>query len=935
MKKVMLINCLQPEETRIAILENGLLEELYIERNSNESYVGNIYKGKVVNIEPSIQAAFVDFGVGRNGFLHISDIDPSYFGAAGERLNRSDRGERGDRRDDRGGRREGPGRGERANRSERGGRDRPERGRPNDRRRQPEPSPAPIEEPAHPSFEDDIEREGEELAPPSLRDRPGDRSGDRSGDRPRREEGPRDGRRQRGGRRRRGGGGGGGGGRPRASESFGDDLPEELVAPNDSLPDLEDLKLEDFPSEDFGESEPPAAPPPPPARPEAPRARLEPEAPPRSPEPPPAAAEKEDSFGSGLLDEDPPAESQRGVYRRTGPPDEEDAFGGGLFDEPEMADLEAAEGAEEEEDEVAPDYLPAGDSRSAAIDNEEDLGPEPRIERYEDVEAIHPWSDEASEPALESVEEPMTADAEGGEETPKRRRRRRGGRRRRGKGGATPEDQQQEPPEVAETELAEPPAEAIEEPTEEEPEEDDFEEAPLPVEERPRGPRPSHGRNGDRRRPQRPMMRDPRRPRERPPIQDILKRGQEVIVQVIKEGIGNKGPTLSTYVSIPGRYLVLMPGLSRVGVSRKIVDEEQRRKLKDIVARLERPEGVGFIIRTAGLEKSQQELERDLKYLLRLWEVVSRRVKNLKAPCCTYQESDMITRTIRDIFTAEIDTIIIDEPSAFERAREFLQIVMPNYVNRLKLYDKHEPLFHNYQIEEEIQKIQQREVPLPRGGSIVIDQTEALVAIDVNSGNFRTDGSAEDTAYQINLAAAKEIARQLRLRDLGGVIVNDFIDMREERHRRSVENALRDAVMRDRAKTKILRMSAFGIIEMTRQRIRPSLRRSLYRECSVCRGTGQMKTVESVAIDCMRILSYVGHQGEVKRIQLTLQPEVALHLQNHKRKSLAEIESKFDLRVHILSRELRSPEEMYMICYGQNGEVLNIDTGIPRSEEEA
>ena len=214
-------------------------------------------------------------------------------------------------------------------------------------------------------------------------------------------------------------------------------------------------------------------------------------------------------------------------------------------------------------------------------------------------------------------------------------------------------------------------------------------------------------------------------------------------------------------------------------VSRKIVDEEQRRRLKEIVAELERPDGVGFIIRTAGLERTQKELERDLAYLIRLWEVVTRRIGSTKAPACIYQESDMIIRTIRDIFTSEIDAIHIDEPAAYERAREFLQIVMPKYVDRLHHYDKPEPLFHHFGIEQEIAKIQQREVPLPHGGSIVIDQTEALVAIDVNSGNFRTDGDAEETAYRINLHAAKEIARQLRLRDLGGVIVNDFIDMRE------------------------------------------------------------------------------------------------------------------------------------------------------------
>ena len=331
------------------------------------------------------------------------------------------------------------------------------------------------------------------------------------------------------------------------------------------------------------------------------------------------------------------------------------------------------------------------------------------------------------------------------------------------------------------------------------------------------GPRPPRGRRG---------FRPGARPRVKPPIQDVLRRGDELLVQVIKEGIGTKGPTLSTYISIPGRYLVLMPALGRVGVSRKIEDDEARRKLRDMMLELNPPKGLGFIVRTAGVDRTKKELSRDLAYLLRLWKVIVRRIKKHPAPIGIYEESDMIIRTIRDIFTGEVDSILIDEPQAFERAKEFLQIVMPRYVNRLHLYEGKEPLFHRYRLDEEIMKIHQRKVPLRQGGSIVIDPTEALVAIDVNSGNFRAEDNAEETAYQMNIAAAKEIARQLRLRDLGGVIVNDFIDMRKERHRRGVERALRDAVKRDRARTKILRTSPFGLIEMTRQRIRPSLKRS-------------------------------------------------------------------------------------------------------------
>jgi ribonuclease E len=431
---------------------------------------------------------------------------------------------------------------------------------------------------------------------------------------------------------------------------------------------------------------------------------------------------------------------------------------------------------------------------------------------------------------------------------------------------------------------------------------------------RPRRP-PRQDRRG---RPPRRMMGRPGAGRPKPLIQDIFRRGQEVLVQVIKEGLGTKGPTLSTYISIAGRYLVLMPGLNRVGVSRKIADDEQRRRLREIFHELQPPRGLGFIIRTAGIDKTKKELQRDLAYLARLWQVVVRRIRKMKAPAEIYQESDMITRTIRDTFTSDIDTIWVDETQAFEHAQEFLQIVMPRYAGRIKHYTDSEPLFHKYGIEDEIARIQQRHVPLPNGGSIVIDQTEALVAIDVNSGNFRADNNAEETAYQMNILAAKEIARQLRLRDLGGVIVNDFIDMRDERHRRDVERALRDAVKRDRARTKILKISAFGLIEMTRQRIRPSLKRSVYQDCPHCGGTGQVKTCESMSIDVMRMLQLAAHRENIHRIQVRVHEDVANYLLNRKRREITRLEESGDIQVSVSGNIAASPEMLEFVCYDNN-----------------
>ena len=409
------------------------------------------------------------------------------------------------------------------------------------------------------------------------------------------------------------------------------------------------------------------------------------------------------------------------------------------------------------------------------------------------------------------------------------------------------------------------------------------------------------------------------RPRVKPPIQEILRRGDEVLVQVIKEGIGTKGPTLSTYISIPGRYLVLMPALCRVGVSRKIEDDEIRRRLRDIMLELNPPKGLGFIVRTAGSDRTKKELSRDLAYLLRLWKVIVRRIKNLTAPATIYEESDMIIRTIRDIFTAEVDAIYIDEPAAYERAREFLQLVMPRHVGRLQMYEGKDPLFHKYHLEEEIAKIHQRQVPLKSGGSIVIDQTEALVAIDVNSGNFRADDNAEETAFQMNLIAAKEIARQIRLRDLGGVIVNDFIDMRKEKHRRGVERGLHDAVKRDRARTKILRTSPFGLIEMTRQRIRPSLKRSVYRDCPACRGTGVVKTAESMCIEVMRLLILAVQRPEIATIGVTVADDVAIHLNNRKRRDLARLEEDTSKALQIVGVKGVSPEHLIVECRDEEG----------------
>ncbi len=389
--------------------------------------------------------------------------------------------------------------------------------------------------------------------------------------------------------------------------------------------------------------------------------------------------------------------------------------------------------------------------------------------------------------------------------------------------------------------------------------------------------------------------------RERPPIQHCLRRGQEVIVQMTKEGIGSKGPTLTTYVSIPGRYLVMMPGMSRIGISRKIEDEETRGKIRQVVAELDLPKDIGFIIRTAGIDRNKRELQRDLNYLKRLWKVVQHRINTGKAPVEVYQESDLVTRTIRDVFDTEIDKIIIDDAEIVGRAKDFLSIVMPRYQERVEYYDGKIPLFYKYGIEDQIAQINSRRVELASGGFMVIDQAEALVAIDVNSGKFRQPENAEQTALEINLEAADEIIRQLKLRDLGGVIVIDFIDMRMESHHREVERKIRDGLKDDRAKTKVLKMSQFGIIELTRQRMRASREKSLHTDCPCCKGIGRVKTSESISLDVMRLVQLALYQKNVNLLEVTVSAEVFEYLHNRRNRELLQLEedTKKKVRLHV------------------------------------
>ena len=376
-------------------------------------------------------------------------------------------------------------------------------------------------------------------------------------------------------------------------------------------------------------------------------------------------------------------------------------------------------------------------------------------------------------------------------------------------------------------------------------------------------------------------------------LQHVLHRGQEVVVQVTKSGIGTKGPALTTYLSLAGRYLVLMPSIRRHGVSRKIEDEKERVRLKRVLDESRTPADMGVIVRTAGEGHTKRDIQRDLNYLMRLYSAITTRIKKSKAPSLIYQESDLVTRVIRDFFTPETDEIVVDDQDVRRKAEDFLKGVMPRYAQRVKMHEGPEPLFHAHGIEGQIESIYARRVDLPEGGYIVIDQTEAIVAIDINSGSFRQSNDPEVNAYKLNLQAAAEVARQLRLRDLGGVIIIDFVDMMDLGHRHEVEKALLDAMKRDKARYRTAKMSEFGIVEMTRQRMRPSVRRALFLECPYCKGTGVMRTAESVAASVMRELALILSRDEVARVDVNASATVVSYLNNTKRRELAEIEERF------------------------------------------
>jgi ribonuclease E len=391
-------------------------------------------------------------------------------------------------------------------------------------------------------------------------------------------------------------------------------------------------------------------------------------------------------------------------------------------------------------------------------------------------------------------------------------------------------------------------------------------------------------------------------------IKEVIKEGQEVVVQVDKEERGNKGAALTTFISLAGRYLVLMPNNPRAGGVSRRIEGDDRQEIREALRELNVPDGMGLIVRTAGVGRSTEELQWDLDYLLQLWQAIQSAAEQRPAPFLIYQESNVIIRALRDYLRSDIGEILIDDATVYEQAREFMQQVMPYNLNKLKRYNDPVPLFTRYQIESQIESAFQRTVRLPSGGAIVIDHTEALVSIDINSSRATKGSDIEETALNTNLEAADEIARQLRLRDLGGLVVIDFIDMSSAKNQRDVENRLRDAVKQDRARVQIGRISRFGLLEMSRQRLRSSLGESHQEVCRRCSGQGTVRGVESLALSVLRLIEEEAMKEKTGKVMAQVPVDVATFLLNEKRSAINVIEQRHNVHVVLIpNRHMETP----------------------------
>ena len=404
-------------------------------------------------------------------------------------------------------------------------------------------------------------------------------------------------------------------------------------------------------------------------------------------------------------------------------------------------------------------------------------------------------------------------------------------------------------------------------------------------------------------------------------ITDVLERGQEVLVQVVKEEVGNKGANMTTYLSIPGRSVVLMPGSDSSGISRKISGEERRSQLRDIMSSLNIPEGVGWIVRTASADITKTALTKDVRYLSKLWKEIKLKGQNLEGVGMVYQDHDCVLRFLREYFDPELKEILVDDLAALEKVKDFLDVLPTKQRGAIaRLHKGSRPIFNQFNVEDQIESIYQPQVSLPSGGSIVIDPTEALVAIDVNSGSTGKGKNFEESIFKANMEAATELARQLRLRDLGGLIVVDFIDMRINKNIREVERQVKSSMKRDRAKVDISRISKFGLMQISRQKLGAPIETSNYRVCEHCKGRGIVRSVETLALFYLRRIQTGASRNNVAQVECRFPLDVAQYLLNNKRLEISEMEARNKISIVIVADPVLKPADHEIICHKQEKE---------------
>ena len=411
-------------------------------------------------------------------------------------------------------------------------------------------------------------------------------------------------------------------------------------------------------------------------------------------------------------------------------------------------------------------------------------------------------------------------------------------------------------------------------------------------------------------------------------IQDVLVRGQEILVQVAKESRDAKGPSLTNSISLPGRFLVLMSGSHASAVSRKIEDEEERKKLKTLVADFKLPDNLGLIIRTAGLGRTKTELQKDLQRLLMVWENLtsSRKKRIKKPPFLLYQEADMVVRLVRDNFTTETSEVLVDNIESYDAVKSFMKMVMPRFTNRVKLYKDTTPIFSRFKIEDQIESLYQRKVSLPSGGSIVFDSGEAMVSIDVNSGKTTSASQLEETALKTNLEAAEEIGRQLRLRDLGGLVVIDFIDMFHKKNQTLVEKEIKKTCKLDKARVNISRISKFGLLEMSRQRLAPPVQQGAFVQCNSCSGTGVVRSLNYVVIHVLRKINEHLASGKVEKLTVEVSSDITAYMLNNKLAFLLDLQEKLKFKLEFLSKpKLTWTDFKYHVTKKTSEELENLE----------